>query len=309
MKLGAWAAFWGDTPAAARQVLRVPDLDYLVSDYLAEITMALLARARAKDPASGYVGDAVDALSAVLPELSERGIKVVTNAGALNPAACADALQQAADEAGVALRVAAVEGDDLLARRDEVLAACPRDMFTGEQVPATLSSLNAYLGARPIARALDLGADIVVTGRCVDAAVVLGPLMPELGWSDDDASSARARWRATSSSAAPSAFGDIHTDWQDVRAGTTWAARGGGPPRWRRSSRSPRAPKRLAWCPWAPSPSRSCMRSATRGLRHARGHLRLARRARRPGRPRPRACQRRAGLGADHELQGRGDAR
>ena len=217
VKLGAWAAFWGDTPAAARQVLRVPDLDYLVSDYLAEITMALLARARAKDPASGYVGDAVDALIAVLPELSERGIKVVTNAGALNPAACADALQQAAAEAGVALRVAAVEGDDLLARRNEVLAACPRDMFPGEQVPATLSSLNAYLGARPIARALDLGADIVVTGRCVDAAVVLGPLMHELGWSDDDHDLLSAGTLAGHIiECGPQCAGGIHTDWQDV---------------------------------------------------------------------------------------------
>lgn len=214
VRIACWAAFWGDTRRAATQVLTVPDVHYMVSDYLAEITMALLARARKKDPTAGFVQDAVQTLTGVLAEIHERGIKVVTNAGALNPAACAQALQRAADEAGLPLRVAAVEGDDLMARRDQAVSAEPCDMFTGAPVPADISSMNAYLGARPIALALDAGADIVVTGRCVDAAVVIGPLMHEFGWQDSD-------YDLLSAGAlighivecGPQCLGGIHTDW------------------------------------------------------------------------------------------------
>jgi hypothetical protein len=186
VRIGCWAAFWGDTRTAARQILDGAEVDYLVSDYLSEITMALLARARSKDPAAGFVKDAVRVLAPLLSDIHERGIKIVTNAGALNPAACARAFEEAADAAGLSLRVAAVEGDDLTPRLDEVLGREPTDMFTGEKVPSDVMTLNAYLGARPIAAALAAGADIVVTGRCVDSAVVLGPLLHEFGWSDTD---------------------------------------------------------------------------------------------------------------------------
>jgi hypothetical protein len=186
VRLGCWAAFWGDTSSAAEQILDGATVDYLVSDYLSEITMALLARARAKDPEAGYVKDAVDVLEPLLGRIHENGIKVVTNAGALNPAACARAIQQAVAAAGLPLRVAAVEGDDLMPRLAALRAGDPRDMFTGEALPETPMTVNAYLGARPIAAALDAGADIVVTGRCVDSAVVLGPLLHEFGWSDAD---------------------------------------------------------------------------------------------------------------------------
>jgi hypothetical protein len=217
VRIAAWAAFWGDTNRAARQVLDVPDVDYLVSDYLAEITMALLARARTKDPQAGFVPDAVQALASLLPEIHERQIKVVTNAGALNPAACARAIQSAADEAGVRLRVAAVEGDDLLPRLAEIMSGQPRDMFTGQPVPRGVSSMNAYLGARPIAAALDAGADIVVTGRCVDAAVVLGPLMQEFGWSDEDYDLlAAGSLVGHIIECGPQTTGGIHTDWDAV---------------------------------------------------------------------------------------------
>jgi hypothetical protein len=217
IRFGAWAAFWGDTSRAARQLLRVEDLDYLSSDYLAEITMALLARARAKRPTAGYIQDAVDTLAEIMPELHERGIKAVTNAGGLNAVACASALQQAADAAGVPLRVAAVQGDDLMSRLDEIVAADTRDMFTGERLPAELSSMNAYLGARPIAQALAAGADIVVTGRCVDAAVVLGPLMHEFGWSDEDYDLlAAGSLAAHIIECGPQCTGGLHTDWAAV---------------------------------------------------------------------------------------------
>lgn len=186
VRIGCFAAFWGDRPSAIRDILDGAQVDYLVADYLSEITTALLARARAKDPEAGFVADAVATIAPVLTEVAERGIKVVTNAGALNPAACAQALRAAVVDAGSSLRVAAVAGDDLLPRAAEVLAASPTDMVTGAAVPAGPGSLNAYLGARPIAAALAAGADIVVTGRCVDAAVVLGPLMHEFGWRDDE---------------------------------------------------------------------------------------------------------------------------
>jgi hypothetical protein len=190
VRIGCFAAFWGDSRGAIQDILdgaqEGAEVDYLVADYLSEITMALLARARAKDPEAGFVGDFLATVIPVLPQVAERGIKIVTNAGALNPAACARALRAAVAEAGLSLRVAAVEGDDLLPRAAEVVAASPRDMITGAAVPLHPGSLNAYLGARPVAAALAAGADVVITGRCVDAAVVLGPLMHEFSWKDDE---------------------------------------------------------------------------------------------------------------------------
>lgn len=186
VRIGCFAAFWGDTTAAIHDILDGAEVDYLVADYLSEITMALLARARAKDPDGGFIADFVATVAPVLPQIAERGIKVVTNAGALNPAAAAKAMRAAVAEAGVRLTVAAVEGDDLMPRLAEIRAGSPTDMFTGEPLPAQPGSLNAYLGARPVAAALAAGADIVIAGRCVDAAVVLGPLMHEFGWKDDE---------------------------------------------------------------------------------------------------------------------------
>ncbi|WP_026912107.1 acyclic terpene utilization AtuA family protein [Patulibacter minatonensis] len=217
VRIGSWAAFWGDTPHAARQVLQVPDIDYLVGDHLAEVTMALLARARAKDPEAGFVGDAVSALTELLPTIAERGIKVVTNAGALNAVAMATALQAAVDEAGAGLRVAAVHGDDLLPEKERFLADHPRDLFTDEEIPAELSSMNAYLGAFPIARALADGADIVVTGRCVDAAVVLGPLIHEFGWTATDYDLLSGGTLVGHLvECGPQGMGGLHTDWWAV---------------------------------------------------------------------------------------------
>jgi hypothetical protein len=217
VRLGCWAAFWGDTPHAADQLLREDSLDYLVADHLSEITMALLARAAAKDPAGGFITDAVDVLSRILPTLHERGIKVVTNAGGLNPAACAAALQVAAEAAAVPLKVAAVTGDDLSHLVPTLVENGAVDMFTGQPLPARVQSLNAYLGAIPIAAALDAGADIVVTGRCVDAAVVLGPLLHEFGWRHDDYDLLSAGTLAGHViECGPQCTGGNHTDWWTV---------------------------------------------------------------------------------------------
>lgn len=217
IRLGCFAAFWGDTPRAIRDILDGSEVDYLVADYLSEITMALLARARSKDPEGGYVTDFITTLEPVLGEIAERGIRVVANAGGLNPAACARALQAVAAEQGLDLKVAAVEGDDLLSRSDDIIAGAPKDMVTGRDVPTGVSSLNAYLGARPVAAALDAGADIVVTGRCVDAAVELGPLMHEFGWKDDEYDLlAAGSLVGHIVECGPQATGGNVTDWEDV---------------------------------------------------------------------------------------------
>jgi hypothetical protein len=198
VRIGCWAGFWGDSRAAAEQVVRGPAIDYLVGDHLAEITMALLARARARDPAAGYVADAVEALTPLLGEIHERSIRVVTNAGGLDPAGCARALRAAAADAGVPLRVACVDGDDVSEHVDGLTA-------------------NAYLGATPIASALERGADVVVTGRCADSAVVLGPLMHEFGWGADDHDLlAAGSLVGHIVECGPQALGGLFTDWADV---------------------------------------------------------------------------------------------
>ena len=216
--LGAWSGFWGDSPQIIHQMLDKVQLDYLVSDYLAEISMALLVRARAKKPDSaGYIDEAVRILIPVLAEIHRRGIKVVTNAGALNPEGAARALQHAASAVGLPLRIAAVSGDDLSGRIDELRAEGLRDMFTDEPLPERVLSLNAYLGAFPIARALDAGADIVVTGRCADSAVMLGPLIHEFGWKNDEFDLLSAgSVIGHLIECGPQALGGLFTDWRAV---------------------------------------------------------------------------------------------
>jgi hypothetical protein len=215
--IGCASGFWGDSAQAAAQLVNSGRIDYLVSDYLAEITMSLLARARAKNPELGYPPDFVETLEPLLPTLAERGIRVVSNAGGIHPRACRQALTQAAAQAGVTLRIAVVEGDDLMPRLDEIAALAPVEMFTGAPLPARLQSCNAYLGARAIAAALDAGADIVLTGRCVDSAVTLGILMHEFGWRDTDHDLLAAGSLAGHViECGPQCTGGLFTDWADV---------------------------------------------------------------------------------------------
>jgi hypothetical protein len=187
VRVGCHSGFWGDTETAAVQLVRHGNVDYLVSDYLAEVTMSIMAAQKLRNPQAGYATDFVTAVMAPLArEIAEKKIKVVTNAGGVNPQACRDAVLKACEAAGVKLKVAIVTGDDILPRIEEFRAAGVREMDTGAELPAKIVSMNAYLGGFPIARALDEGADVVITGRCVDSAVTLGALIHAFGWGMDD---------------------------------------------------------------------------------------------------------------------------
>ena len=187
VRIGCGAGFWGDSPDGPRQLVESGGIDYLVLDYLAEITMSILARMKAKNPDLGYATDFVTAVMKPLAsQIAAKKIRVVTNAGGINPQACRKALEAVFAEAGVDLKIAVVNGDDLSAAMECYRAEGVQEMSSGAPLPEKFASVNAYLGAFPIAAALDAGADIVLTGRCVDSAVVLGPLIHEFGWQPTD---------------------------------------------------------------------------------------------------------------------------
>ncbi|MFV3075438.1 acyclic terpene utilization AtuA family protein [Niveispirillum fermenti] len=187
VRIGGASGFWGDSMVGAPQLVASGMIDYLVFDYLAETTMAILAAMRAKKPDMGYAIDFIDtAMRQVLPDVMRRGIKVIANAGGINPQGCADALAALAASMGLSPRIAIVEGDDVSGQMERLREEGVRDMFTGEALPPRVLSANAYLGAFPVAQALAAGADIVITGRGVDSAVTLGALIHEFGWTPAD---------------------------------------------------------------------------------------------------------------------------
>src|SRR5581483_4269523 len=186
IRIGGAGGFLGDSQIGATQLLAGGKLDYMVLDYLAEATIGFLARAQRKHPEAGYARDFTDWVwKDNLRALKEGGVKVVTNAGGLNPRACRERMETLAAEAGLSFKIAIIEGDDLRPRGAEFAGV--REMFSGAPAPAAkdILSLNAYFGAGPIAEALAAGADVVITGRCVDSALVLGPLVHEFGWAWD----------------------------------------------------------------------------------------------------------------------------
>jgi hypothetical protein len=190
LRIANCSGFYGDRFAAFREQLEAGPVDVITGDYLAELTMLILYRSTTKDPAAGYARTFVSQLTASLGLVAETGVKVVTNAGGLNPAGCADAIRQAIADAGLDLRVAHVEGDDVLPRIDELqerygLAHLDRGQPLRD-LPMPPITANAYLGAWGIAAALEEGADIVVTGRVTDASVVVGPAAWHFGWARDD---------------------------------------------------------------------------------------------------------------------------
>ena len=221
VRIGCGAGFWGDSPEGPAQLVRKGDIHYLVMDYLAEITMSILARMKAKKSELGYATDFVTmVMKPLAKEIADKKIRVVTNAGGVNPVACREALLAAFKEAGVDLKVAVVRGDDLSARADAYRAAGTTEMFSGAAMPENFASVNAYLGAFPIAAALDDGADVVITGRVVDSAVVLGPLIHEFGWKPGDYDLLSAGSLAGHViECGTQATGGIFTDWRLVADG------------------------------------------------------------------------------------------
>jgi Acyclic terpene utilisation family protein AtuA len=187
IRIGGASGALNDSVIAVPQLLRVPGLDYLVFDYLGEGAMGLFARLKAADPASGFLPDFVDLhIGPYLAEVKAKGIRVVANAGGLNPEGLAALIRARGAEQGVALKVATVTGDDILLLAATLRGEGLRDMYSGAELPERPSSFHAYLGAFPIAAALAAGADVVITGRVADSSLILGPLIHEFGWGPDD---------------------------------------------------------------------------------------------------------------------------
>ena len=226
VRVASGQGFWGDwLEAPVRQVEGGP-IDYLVLDYLAEVTMSILQKQRSRDPAAGYARDFVSLMDRILPAVADRRIGVVTNAGGVNPRACAEAVRAVAARLGLAdrIRIAVVTGDDILPRLDDLLGNGHelRDMDSdrplGDIRPAVVAA-NAYLGMAPVVEALGLGADVVITGRVTDTGLTLGPLVHEFGWASDDWDRIAAGTVAGHilECGAQSSGGNLLKDWRKVR--------------------------------------------------------------------------------------------
>lgn len=194
VRIGAGSGFWGDAMDPAMELLKAGNLDYLCFDFLAELTMALLQRQKLKNPQMGYVPDAVAYMNAMLATARERGTRLISNGGGVNPRAAAERIAEGARKAGLqGTRVALVEGDDLLGKLDQLLAqGVPLvNMDTGDANFAAIRdrvvSANVYTDSTGIVEGLAGGADVVIAGRVSDNAVYVGPLAHEFGWARDAA--------------------------------------------------------------------------------------------------------------------------
>jgi hypothetical protein len=215
--------FWGDSLEAPVEQVRRGPIDYLTLDYLAEITMSILQKQRSRDPRAGYARDFVEMIARVLPDLKERGIRVIANAGGVNPAACRDAVMEAARRQNLEVKVATVSGDDIMDRLDAFLSRGVelKNMETGEPLSAVrahVQSANVYFGAFPVAQALGEGAEIVITGRVTDTGLALAPMIHEFGWKADEWDKLAAGTIAghTVECGAQCTGGNSQVDWQSI---------------------------------------------------------------------------------------------
>jgi len=193
IRIASGQGFWGDMLDAPVRQVKGGQIDYLMLDYLAEVTMSIMQKQRARDPRAGYARDFVPLMREILPDCVERNIRVTANAGGVNPTGCAEAVRDVARELGLAgrLRIGTVTGDDIMGRLDEFLERGLelRNMDTGEplsKVRDAIQSANVYLGAWPMVEALNGGAHVVVTGRATDTGLTLAPIIHEFGWRADD---------------------------------------------------------------------------------------------------------------------------
>jgi hypothetical protein len=193
VRIASGQGFWGDMLDAPVRQVRGGPVDYLMLDYLAEVTMSIMQKQRARDPQAGYARDFVPLMREILPVCVERGIRVTANAGGVNPEGCAAAVREVARELGLAgrLRLGTVTGDDIMGRLDDMLSRGIelRNMDTGEPLSAVrerIQSANVYLGAWPMVEALRRGAQVVITGRATDTGLTLAPLIHEFGWGEAD---------------------------------------------------------------------------------------------------------------------------
>lgn len=193
IRIAAGQGFWGDLPdAPVRQVEGGP-IDYLMLDYLAEVTMSIMQKQRARDPNAGYARDFVSLMKQILPTCVDRNIKVIANAGGVNVEGCAAAVREVASILGLSgkLKIGVVTGDNIVDRIDDLLARglALRNLDTNQPLATVrdrIQSANAYLGAAPIVEALQKGANVVITGRATDTGLTLGPMIHEFGWAADD---------------------------------------------------------------------------------------------------------------------------
>ena len=223
IRIAAGQGFWGDSLEAPVNQVNGGNIDYLMLDYLAEVTMSIMQKQKARDPLAGYARDFVPLMERILPACVERNIKVIANAGGVNPRGCAEAVIAVARKLNLNVKVAIVAGDDIMDRLDDFIGRGIElsSMDTGEPlstVRSNIQSANIYFGAAPIVEALQQGAQIVITGRCTDTGLTLAPMIHEFGWNlkDWDKIAAGTIAGHTIECGAQSSGGNCQTDWENI---------------------------------------------------------------------------------------------
>lgn len=215
--------FWGDSMLGPLRLIEEGPVDYLTFDYLAEITMSIMQKARMKNPELGYATDFVKLVGRIIKTCKEKNIKIIANAGGVNPKGCLEAIKKIIRDQNITgVKIAIVEGDDILDKLPELMASGEKfsNLETGEDIATVrerITSANVYIGAKPIADALAQGADIVVTGRASDPSLVVAPLIHEFGWSMDDYDKlAAGTIMGHTIECGPQCTGGNYTNWRDV---------------------------------------------------------------------------------------------